>query len=139
MLLALWANPIVRKVALYGIVVVFALYLFRIWGNQQWYKGEQQGRVSATVELEEQYRADWETKQKEIEAFSTQVKIDRKSLDAEKELLRQSRSGLMSSLQSTLSKIESARYANETNVVAIPADELDAALRSLSAELAAAQ
>ena len=143
MLKALWAIPWVKKAAIYsvlGIVVSGGIFLSLRWyGNVQWRAGEQAGRVAATTELEDQYRERWRQTGKDIAAAAVQTAQDRSKLEAQASSLARSRQSLQTSLDSTLQQINQAREANDATVHLIPGDELDAALRDLSAELAAAK
>lgn len=138
-LLGLWANPLVRKIAIYLAVSLAILYGLYLWGNAQWRKGEQQGRVSVAIELEKKYREEWEAKSKQIEVAAATLAADRRTLDAQTTQLAQTRRQMQDALSATLKQISASREATDATVIALPADALDDALRGLSAELAAAK
>ena len=61
-------SAIVVKVILCTALAGAAFYGLRLWGNKQWAKGEQQGRVSMSQELEKQNKAEWTKRQTDLNA-----------------------------------------------------------------------
>lgn len=137
-ILTLWGNPLVRKCAIYGAAILAICLCLRWWGNAQWAAGEQKGRVSATLELEDKYRADWQAKQKEIERDAAALAADRKALDAQAVQLAQSRRQLQETLSRSLNEISARQKIGNARIDTLSDAELVSAIREQSAKLAGA-
>lgn len=134
----LWRNPLVRNIAL-GIAGSLAIFwCIRWYGNAQWQKGEQAGRISATTELEEQYRERWSRTAKDIASSAVITAQDRAKVEAQALSLAASRKSLQASLDASLSTIHKANEAANAKVLTVPDSAIDESIRILSAELAAA-
>lgn len=136
-LLALWENPLVRKVVLYAAIALAVLYGLRLWGNKQWAKGEQQGRVSAAVEMEKDLKAAWKAREVALSDAAKNLAFERQTWATQTAELARARAGLQDSLSRSLNQIKTTHEADNAKVIAVAPDQLDAALRTLSAELAA--
>jgi hypothetical protein len=129
-LLALWANPLVRKIIIYAALGLGCLYAGRLWLNSHDSKVYQQGKMAAAVELEKAKQTEWAAKEK---AMADQMKV----LDAAAQQLENDRANLTRSLNETLAAIQKAKMQGAGAVATIPASELNSALRAISRQLAA--
>lgn len=134
-LTTLWANPLVRKIALYGGIAVVALLLLRWWGNAQWAKGEAQGRLQMAEEITKAKTEEWEAREAEIEKQAAAIAEDRMQLEAEEASIRRDRANLSRSLSDGLKRIEDARNEAYIETAIVPDDELWGAIRIVSGQL----
>jgi hypothetical protein len=138
-LLSLWANPVVRKVILYGAALTAILFALRIWGNRQWAAGEAQGRRTMALEMEKTKQAEWKAERDKLAAAAGAVARERVAVEAQASALARTRRELQDTLSRSLNQISLTSKVNNATAIAVPDADLDAALRTLSAELAAAQ
>lgn len=130
--IALWANPLVRKVVIYGLIAAAAGYAFYFWLGKHDSRIYQEGREAMAVELEAKKKAEWEAKAKTLEE---QAKI----LDVKAAEIQRDRQSIMRTLDERLRSIQSYATANTAAVAAVPDSGLDGALRTVSGQLAANQ
>jgi len=121
-MIGLWANPLARKIIIYGAVLLAILYGLRLWGNKQWYKGESQGRQKMAIEMEKAKQAEWAAKENAIEAEKT-------ALDAKKEQLEKDRITIYRSLNESLKATADANRRAVSTAVAVPDNQLNSAIR----------
>ncbi len=132
-------SALMVKVILGGLAVGAVFYGLRLWGNRQWAAGEQKGRVSMSQELEKQNRAEWAAKQQELDKAYADVDASKKQVEIEKVELERMRLSAQSTLRQVVAAAQAGREVQSAQVISIPPDDLDAALRALSNELAAAK
>lgn len=135
-LAALWANPLVRKIAIYGAIALAALYMMRLWGNRQWSKGETSGRVFMADQIEKQKKAEWEVKENAIAEAAASVAQEKQTVEAQRQLLARERANLSRTLKAGLEKIQNERIRASENIASVPDVALWDALREVSRELA---
>ena len=121
----------------YGLIAVAVLVAWRIWSNRIYDQGVEAGRITATKEIETAKQKEWAQKETEIKAQLQMIDDARYTLEQAKADLDRSRATLTSSLTKTLAEIKARETVVSAGVASVPADELDAALRAVSAELAA--
>jgi hypothetical protein len=138
-ILSIWANPLARKIIIYAGVIAAICYGLRLWGNRQWQKGETAGRQFVAAQLEKQKQVEWAAKEKAISAAAANITTEKQALVAAASQLAQDRATINLSLKSALAAATARKEANYATVANIRASDLDAAIRSVSAELAAAQ
>lgn len=136
-LMALWANPLARKVIIYGAVILAILYGLRLWGNKQWSKGETQGRQTMAREMEKAKQAEWKAKEDAIATAASDIATEKRSIKVATDQLAQDRITIARGLKDGLASIQARKEANYANVAAVASTDLDSALRTISAELAA--
>lgn len=136
MIAALWMNPLVRKIAIYAAVGLAILYAARLWGNRQWQKGADAGRVYATEQAEKAFQKREAELKADIQAKTAALAESRASVVQEQRELAKLRASLTAGLDKTLAEIRAGKEATNAAVINVPADRLDDALRTLSAELA---
>lgn len=129
---ALWANPLVRKVVIYGLIAAAAGYAFYFWLGKHDSRIYQEGREAMAVELEAKKKAEWEAKAKTLEE---QAKI----LDIKAAEIAKDRQSIVRTLDDRLRSVKTQAQANTATVIAISDSQLDDALRAVSRELDAAQ
>jgi hypothetical protein len=132
----LWANPLVRRIAIYVGIGLAILYALRLYGNAQWAKGEQTGRLNATQMIEKAKKAEWEKREAAIAEQIGQLKTEQDQISIERTNLKTARESLTAGLAGTLKKIATEREANNAKNITIPADRLDDAIRDISGQLA---
>jgi translation initiation factor IF-2 len=136
-LTGLWANPLARKCILYGAATLAILFALRLYSNRVWEQGVQAGKIQATQEVEKAKEVEWKAKEDALAVAGAKLATDQRTLSAQTAELARARSALQDSLSRSLNQIRASHEANNAKVIAVPADQLDAALRNLSAELAA--
>ncbi len=132
----LWANPLVRKLAIYGGATLAICYAIRLWGNAQWSKGEASGRKNAVQIIEKEKQKEWQTKERAIAEQAGKLAADRQTLDAQFAELQLARRSLQEGLSRSLKQIDKTREVNNAKVLAVPDDLLDGAIRNVSGDLA---
>ena len=136
--ISLWANPLARKIIQYGGIALIVLLMLRWYGNRQWSKGVEEGRRDAAASISESKKAEWRAKENEIEATRLHLADLQADLKADQTDLRRERANLSKSFQETLAIIRDERISQYANASAVAADELNDALRLVSAGLATA-
>ena len=132
-------SAIVVKLILGAALVGGLWYALELWGAKQWAKGEQQGRVGMSLELEKANKAEWAARQAELDKATAQVDADRQQVETQKADLERMRLSAQSTLRQVVAASQVGREVSNAQAITLPPDELDSALRSLSAELAAAK
>jgi len=135
-ILALWANPLARKIALYAAVSLAIFFAVRWYSNRAYYQGMEQGRQAATTEIEKAKREEWKAESDRLAAEAGKIAASRIAVDAEAAEVRRSRAAMQTALSSSLKLITSIREADNATVLAVPDADLVRAVRALSAELA---
>ena len=135
-ILALWANPLARKIALYAAVSLAIFFAVRWYSNRAYYQGMEQGRRAATTEIEKAKREEWKAESDRLAAEAAAIEGTRRTVGAEMAELRRSRAAMQTALSSSLKLITSTREVDNAQVLAVPDVDLLRAVRALSAELA---
>jgi hypothetical protein len=137
-ILALWANPLARKITVYVAIALGVLYGLRLYGNRQWSKGEAQGRLTVTKDIEKQKQAEWKAKEMVIAADSAQLAAGKLAIKAAADQLAQDRATIARSLKDALAAQTATERSDYANAVSVPVDQLNTALRAISTDLASA-
>lgn len=132
----LWANPLARKAIISAAVLLAISYGFRRWLVHHDDGVRQQTRVEVTAEIEQAKKAEWAAKEKAIAADAAAIQTARDNLTTEAVTLNQMRAAINGTLDRKLSEIRASREATNATAFNVPADQLDASLRAISAELA---
>lgn len=126
-----------------GLILVSVLLGLRIWGNKQWKKGNEAGRVDAIEYLEKQKKAEWEAKELQLKQASANLEEERKLVADDRaaaDARVRSAIAIEKSSRETLSQAVILAKRNEEVISAtiklIPATQLDDAMRIRSRELA---
>jgi hypothetical protein len=135
-LMALWANPLVRKIALYAAITLACLYALRLYGNAQWKKGEAKGRITATEAIEKEKIKEWKAKEDALILGAKEIGIEKQAVTEARIQVNVDRANLSRTLKDALAKLQAERGRQYENAVAIPDDKLWDAIRALSGELA---
>lgn len=133
---ALWAIPWVRKAVIYAAIAGAVLYALRIWGNKQWAVGEQSGRVAAFREAEKDLLKQQLELARAIADMRQQLILDRAVLLAQQAETAKTRQLLSQSLTTILTEVRASKVVTDAKVDAVPASELDGAIRLQSSRLA---
>lgn len=128
-LIALWANPLVRKVLLYVAIAAAAAYGLKLWLNRHDARIYQEGKEAMAVEMEKAKREEWAAKEKTLAEKYL-------SVQAATEQLTKDRMDLYRSLNARLQAVKTATAHAPDAVVAIPDSQLDGAIRAISRQLA---
>lgn len=129
-LIKLWAIPWFRKAVFYAVIALAAAYAFRLWLNKHDRIVYEQGKAAMAVQLEKKKQAEWEAKAKTLEEQA--ALLDIKAAEIAKD-----RQSITRTLDERLRNISTHTQANAASVAMVPDDGLDAALRTVSRELAA--
>lgn len=136
-ILSLWANPLARKIILYGAATLVIFWCIRLWSNRVWGEGFRQGKTAGAIEMEKAKKAEWDQERKSIEGERVSLSSARSAIGAQTADLARSRKAL----DASLSRIHTITKTGSNNacaaVMAVPPDLLDAAIRQKSAELSA--
>ena len=119
-----------RKLLLYGVVITAILLCLRWWGNSQWRKGQEAGRLFGIEEIRKTKQAEWKAKEESIAQAAAATAADRKRLDTE-------RAALQKAFSDQLSIIRRERQSIGTAVNAVPDSERNSAIRAVLGQLAA--
>jgi len=129
-LTTLWAIPWVKKAVFYVGISMAILYAGKLWLNKHDAKVRQEERTRMEVQLEKKKQAEWEAKTKTLEEQA--ALLDIKAAEIAKD-----RQSITRTLDERLRNISTHTQADSVSVAAVPDDGLDAALRTISDELAA--
>jgi hypothetical protein len=138
LMLTLWANPVARRIILSGASLLAIFYALRLWSNRVYSEGFKSGKSAGLVEMETRKNAEWKAKADAIAADATKSAADRRAVEVEASALAESRRGIEAALSRSLKQINDRKEADNAKVASVPDADLDAALRSVSADLAAA-
>lgn len=133
--LTLWANPLVRKIAIYAAMVSCVLLLLRWYGNREYYKGVDQGIKTEADRLVKAKAAEWKLREDAIIIQAKQVADQGKILNAQRIELATVRTSLINTLAEIQSNSQASQGAANAIVNSIPGDLLDSAIRYKSTEL----
>jgi hypothetical protein len=114
---------------LYAAIAAVALYCMRLWGNKQWAKGEQAGRVAATEELLKVNEAKWKLQQSQIDVLTDQVEKGRVELDKLQKQYAVERQVTLGALDKALAAAKAVQQVKVVEVDKIPSNELDGTIR----------
>jgi hypothetical protein len=136
-ILTAWAHPLVRKITIYAAVILGILLCLRWYGNRQWQQGVTAGRQVMARELEKQKKAEWAAKESAIAIDAANITTEKKAVQAATDQLEQDRTTISLSLKNALASVAARKDANYATIVNVRASDLDAAIRSVSTDLAA--
>jgi hypothetical protein len=136
-ILSLLSNPLARKVVFYCVAIAAICLSLRWYGNRQWQKGEIRGRQTMAREIERQKRAEWEARERDLEAAAAGIAADKRSLAAATGQIARDRAGLSRSLNDALAQIRAERMRHYADAAATPDDRVWDDIRTISRELAA--
>jgi hypothetical protein len=127
------------KIILCAVSIGAILYGLRLWGNSQWYKGETQGRITATQSIEKAKRDEWKAKEAAIAAGTATLDTEKRAVMAATDQLAADRATIGRNLKDGLAQIQRERNRQYESTAAVPDTLLWDAIRTVSAELAAAK
>ena len=137
-LLTMFANPLVRKIAIIVACVAAFLLVARWYGNREYYKGVDEGVKLEAERLLKAKEAEWKLKEDAIAQRADQVVADGKIIEGKRAEIARMRGDLDITLAEIRARGQMAASGAGTIVSAIPASDLDNALRAKSDELARA-
>lgn len=133
---ALWANPLVRKITIYGAIGLGAAWAFKVfWLNPHDNKIEMKARQSMAEELEATKRAEWEAKEEAIRASADEVEREKLSLESQRQLLAAERANIARTLRAGLERIQNERIRDVEDISNVPDVGLWDAIREISNQL----
>ena len=135
--MALWANPLVRKITLYAAALLAIFLCLRWYGNREYYKGISTGKAAMATDIEAKVTERLKAEREQLAADRKTLDGDRIKVDAARAELARGRATLQTALTSSLERFTSTREADNATVMAIPDAGLVRAIRAVSAELAA--
>jgi hypothetical protein len=138
-LLSLWSNPLGRKIVIGLAVALACLYALRRYSNRIFGEGYQSGKIAGAAETLKTKQAEWKAKETAIAIDAKTVADEKNAVKAAAESLSRDRANLSRALQDSRAAIQAKKENIYANISHINAGDLDAALRSVSADLAAAQ
>lgn len=136
-ILTLWANPLARKIIIGCAVSLAIFFALRLWSNRVYSEGFKSGKTAGLAEMEAQKNAEWKAKADTLAAQAAEIGAGRKALATESAALIDARRGYESALVRSLKESDLRKEANYAKVASVADADLDAALRAVSAELAA--
>ena len=134
----LWGNPVARKIMLGAAALLAILYALRLWSNRLYSEGFKSGKATGLAEMETAENAEWKARADAVAAESAKTAADRRALEAQSTALAESRRGIQAALSRSLNQMNKRKEADNAKVASVPDSDLDAALRSVSADLDAA-
>ncbi len=137
MLLTLWANPVARKIMLGAAASIAIFYALRLWSNRVYSEGFKSGKAAGLTEMETRKNAEWKARADAIAVNAEKTAADRRALEVQSSALAESRRGLEAALSRSLKQMNERKEADNATVASVSDTDLDAALRSVSADLAA--
>lgn len=135
MIAALWANPLVRKITMYGALAIAVLLIVRWWGNAQYSKGFDKGKVKGVEDSLEQHKKEWEAAQQDLDSLRKGLLTERSALDKDKAAIAQNRAVIVSQLQKGQTVLGEKIESLKPFVANVPASELDNEIRKSLNEL----
>ena len=117
------------KLILLAVATGAILFALRLWGNEQWRKGEQQGRQAGMEFMEKKKNLEWAEKEKAQKVKDAELLKDRKTLASDSVANAKT-------LRDGLALIRSEMNRDRTIAITIPAHELPTAVLSRSRNLA---
>jgi len=134
-LVALWANPWVRRVALYAAIAAAAWYGLRLYSNRVYSQGMVAGRQAAAVELERAKQGEWAAEREKLAGEAQILVVARNKLASETADLARERAAINRTLQQVIAASTAGKGVIDAQVSAVAVSDLDAVLRTVSAEL----
>jgi hypothetical protein len=138
-LLSLWSNPLARKIVIGLAAGLAILYALRLYSNRIYSEGYQSGKIAGAAETLKTKQAEWKAKETAIAVEAKTVADEKNAVKAAGESLSRDRANLSRTLQDSLAAIQAKKEGIYANISNINASDLDTALRSVSADLAATQ
>jgi hypothetical protein len=138
-LLSLWSNPLARKIMIGLAAGLAILYALRLYSNRIYSEGYRSGKIAGAAETLKTKQAEWKAKETAIAIDAKTVADEKVAVKAAGESLSRDRANLSRTLQNSLAAIQAKKEGIDANISNISDGDLDAALRSVSAELAASQ
>lgn len=136
LLLKIWSNPLVRKIAVYGLIAVGVVLVFRWYGTRQWYKGEARGRLYMADQIEKQKQEEWAAKETEIAKQAVAVQDERIAVEEERQRVNRDRANLSRTLRDSLQELQIERSRAYADAANVPDDRVWADIRAISRQLA---
>lgn len=125
---ALWANPLVRKIALYVGIALAALWLMRMYGNSRYAAGQDDERkntakevLKAQTEAKEQVEKEWAARLPEFDKLGAD--------------LAKNRAAIKKDLSSIIANHEQERNQIRSDVALIPSGKVGAEMLKAMKEL----
>lgn len=108
------------------------------WGAKQWAKGEQQGRDNVAADISKKKEAEWAAKEKTLAVEAATLAADRRTIDVQASEIAATRAATRAALTQIIDAARKTQGESNAKVLTVPGPELDDALRTISAQLAAA-
>lgn len=131
-------SAIVVKLILCAAALGAVLFALRLYGNRQWYKGQAAGRVYEAKAIEQAKQSEWKIKAAAIAADATKVDAEKAAIKAAADQLAKDRLSIGMDLKTALATQTARKERDYANTASVAPDQLDSAIRTISAELAAA-
>jgi hypothetical protein len=132
---AFLAIPLVRKIAIYGAVVLGALWLLRMWSNKAYNAGYDKGKVAGVEATMKAHEQEWAAAQKELDNQKALLAGQSTQLATDKALAVSNRKTIQETLQTGLEKNREALMALNPAIVALPEPEVNKFIRRSLEEL----
>jgi hypothetical protein len=130
-------SALIVKLILFAVASGAIFYAIRLWSNRVYEQGYQSGKIAATSEMETAKKAEWQAKETAIATDAANVATEKRSVAAAREQLAQDRTTIARALKDALAATSQRRDTYANIVTAVAPGDLDAAIRAISAELAA--
>lgn len=135
-ILAIWSNPLARKITVYAAIALAILYGLRLWGNKQWAKGELQGRQHMARDLEKQKQKEWNAREAEIKKQSAGLAEAQLAIQTQAEQIAMDRANLSKSLAEARARIQRERETGYATAAGTPDSRIWDDIRAASTKLA---
>lgn len=122
-------TPIGKKLITATLITTALLIWFRWQTNKAWEQGFDKGKAKGIEELTEAKQAEWEEKQKALDAQIKELDQAKADTVAEKQKVAASRAVLKSDLDKGITALREELNRSAGEVAQIPASELDAAIK----------
>ena len=124
------------KPCLIAIATISLFFAVRWWGNHQWAKGEQKGRLSVAADIEKAKLEEWKARENTILAEEKELASERQQAARTTEQLNRDREALRRSLADSMRVISDERMEGYVFAAATPDDRVWTDIRAISRELA---
>jgi hypothetical protein len=126
----LFQNPLGRKIGIVvACLIVFGLAV-RWYGNKQYYAGHDEGIKSEAARLEVAKKAEWQVAMDQVKAMADQLDAQKKSVETQRVALENTYRMMLDSVKSIVTASNARIETRQEQVTAIPASEIDGAIRT---------
>lgn len=126
---ALWANPLVRKITMYGAIALAALWLLRLHDNRVRDDQDRKTTIKVRDQVMKEHEGAWKVQQEELDSLRQGLIADKAAIDKDRANVLAGRTAIVQTLTTGQARLATKIEELKPYIATVPATELDQRIR----------